>query len=294
VVDAPEGHMLGRVPNGLDTDQASDFKDLGLPQVTIVSPNGGEVWWVGRTSTVEWIATNPNGTDDQLKVDLWYSKDSGATWGNIVRGTDNDGSYSFRVPLCFDDGNGGCYYAPSHTARVKAVVWGPENFMVQNQDMSDADFCPPIDYSLLLPEEIELLKTLGMMIEEIPAPVEPPAETSTSTEATTTDIIVDNPVISTDEVITETATTTAPAIDNPVTSDSSETPAQSEPAIESGASVDDGGDSQITTRPEAIIIESEPAIQSEPETQPESPSEAPAPSGPDPESASSADLPASS
>jgi|GEM_PF-1573969 len=297
--DVARGHMLGRVPTGLDTDQASDFKDLNLPQVTVLVPNGGEVWWVGRTSTVEWLATNPNGTDDQLKVDLWYSKDSGNTWGNIVKGAENNGSYSFRVPLCLDDGHGGCYYTPSHNARIKVVVWGPENFMVQNQDMSDADFCPPIDYDLLLPEEIELLKTLGIMIEEIPAPIDEPAETSTSTESTTTDAIIDNPVTSTDEAITETATTTAPAAD-PATSGAGETSAPVEPPIEQEPALEPQtvelpdappADDNNSDDPESIT---EPAVQSEPQVQPEQPSEAPVTSDSDSEPVPSADLPVSS
>ena len=30
-VDVPEGHMLGRKPNGYDTNQANDFVDLAVP-----------------------------------------------------------------------------------------------------------------------------------------------------------------------------------------------------------------------------------------------------------------------
>jgi len=231
--DVPDGHMLSRVPTGYDTDQASDFVDLGPPQITVVSPNGGEVWWVGRTSTVEWLATNSNGADSALSIDLWYSSDSGVTWGNIVKGIANTGSYNFRVPLCFDDGHGDCYYAPSETARVKAVAWGPENFMVQDWDMSDEDFCPPIDYSLLLPEEIEMLKSMGLweggdeilLIDELIIEI-----------ATTTDELA----TTTAEVATTTPENTAPPLD-PADNGGGE-PAI-EPAIEtpadSGESSDD-------------------------------------------------------
>lgn len=52
------------------------------------------------------------------------------------------------------------FYVPSHTARIKAVAFGPENFMMQGKDISDADFCPPIDYGLLTPEEKEQVKEL--------------------------------------------------------------------------------------------------------------------------------------
>jgi hypothetical protein len=38
--------------------------------------------------------------------------------------------------------------------------------MVENWDMSDNDFCPPIDYDLLTPEEIEMLKEMGLFMED--------------------------------------------------------------------------------------------------------------------------------
>lgn len=49
---------------------------------------------------------------------------------------------------------------------------GPENFMVQASDVSDKDFCPPIDFSMLTPEELEQVRALGLIppekiIEEI-------------------------------------------------------------------------------------------------------------------------------
>ena len=91
VPDAPEGHILARVPTGIDTDTVSDWKDLGLPQVTVIWPNGGETLWVGHTETLRWNATNPNGNNNLLTIDLWYSKDSGNTWANIATSTENDG-----------------------------------------------------------------------------------------------------------------------------------------------------------------------------------------------------------
>ncbi len=201
VTGVDEGHILARVPTGIDTDTAADWHDLGLPQVNVIWPNGGEVLWVGHYYDLQWTAINPNGSDTDLKIDIWYSKDSGNTWANIVRDTENDGVYNWRAGLCLDDGSGGCYFTPSSRARIKVMVWGPENFMVQNWDMSDSDFCPPIDYQLLTREELEMLKEMGLyMEEEIVIPEEEqPAETVSEEAATTTEEIA----ISTEEIATE-------------------------------------------------------------------------------------------
>jgi len=154
--DVPEGHMLARVPTGLDNDLPSDFKDLQLPAVEILVPNGGEIWWVGRTYPIQWLATNFNGPDVDLTIDIWYSRDSGRTWANIVKDTENDGAYNWRVPLIIDG-----YLTPSENARIKVVAKGPENFMIANDDVSDEDFCPPIDFEFLTLEELSIVMNFG-------------------------------------------------------------------------------------------------------------------------------------
>ena len=158
--DVPEGHMLGRVPSGYDTDQPSDFKDLSLPKVELTYPLGGEIWYVGRTYDITWHASNTNsGLDEDLDIRLYYSRNSGNTWGVIATSTENDGSYIWRVPLFLENG---AYYVPSPNARIKVVATGPENFMVETWDMSE-DFCPPIDFGLITDEERETLRMLGIL-----------------------------------------------------------------------------------------------------------------------------------
>jgi hypothetical protein len=178
-----KGHMLGRVPSGYDTDQPSDFKDLSLPTVAVTYPNGGEVFYVGRTYTLRWTAQNANGTSTDLKIDIYYSRDSGATWAKIASSTENDGVYDWRVPLFIND-----YYVPSHKGRIKVAAIGPENFMAQAWDMSDRDFCPPIDYGLLTPEELEMLKKIesGEISVDGPIPEPPVIESSFAPEISST------------------------------------------------------------------------------------------------------------
>ena len=191
VPDVAEGHILARVPTGFDTDLPSDWHDLGLPQVTVIWPNGGEILYVGDTYTIQWSATNPNGTDTDLTIDIYYSKDSGNTWAKITSTstTENDGTFEWRIPLFI-----GSYYVPSHHARIKVVAYGPENFMVQAWDMSDHDFCPPIDYSMLTDEEkaqVEQLLADGILTETdiINRDIMNSGEATTTDDGTTTEEI---------------------------------------------------------------------------------------------------------
>ena len=182
--DIEEGHILGRVPNGFDTDLASDFKDLILPQVKVLVPNGGEVWWVGRTYTLEWEAKNFNGEDDELKIKIEYSADSGESWATIAKDTENDGAFDWRIPLFIGD-----YFVPSERGRIKVVAAGPENFMIQEKDISDKDFCPPIDYNALTEEEkasVDLLLTQGILSENEVIKEEIDTQTLLSVPATDT------------------------------------------------------------------------------------------------------------
>ena len=119
-----------------------------LSEVKVIIPNGGEIWFVGRTHNIEWSTKNLVCPNDISEVSIWYSKDSGKSWANIATSTENDGIYDWRVPLYL---NG--YYVPSSHARIKIVARCSENQIIVGWDLSDEDFCPPIDYSLLTDEE---------------------------------------------------------------------------------------------------------------------------------------------
>ncbi len=158
LVPTGDGGMAARVPTGLDTDTVSDWQDLALPSLTLDYPVGGETWYVGHDYNIQWTATNPNGDQDnnKLSIDIYYSKNSGNTWAAIATSTQNDGSYNWHVPLFIEPGH---YYVPSSHARIKVKATGPENFMVQAWASSN-DFCPPIDYDALSPEDQQLVDQL--------------------------------------------------------------------------------------------------------------------------------------
>lgn len=53
-----------------------------VPDVTILTPSGGEVWQT--TGTIVWEASDPDG--DSLTFSLFYSPDTGATWHPVASG----------------------------------------------------------------------------------------------------------------------------------------------------------------------------------------------------------------
>jgi len=160
---APSDDILEAMKNYLDYfNQDSQFRACSGSFVKVIIPNGGEIWWVGRTYDLTWTTHNLVCSDDSL-VSIWYSNDSGTTWGNIATSTENDGVYSWRIPLYLENET---YYVPSENARIKIVTLCSETFLTNGWDMSDNDFCPPIDYGLLLPEEIEALKAMGLLPED--------------------------------------------------------------------------------------------------------------------------------
>lgn len=183
----PSSEILEAMKNLLDgLNQDTQFTHCSGSFVRVIIPNGGEIWWVGRTYDLTWTTHNLVCSNDSL-ASIWYSNDSGVTWGNIATSIENDGVYSWRIPLYLENGT---YYVPSEHARIKIVTQCSENLLTNGWDMSDNDFCPPIDYGLLLPEEIEALKAMGLLPEDfIEVPENPELiveETSTTSEEIST------------------------------------------------------------------------------------------------------------
>jgi hypothetical protein len=65
---------------------------VGRPEVTVLSPDGGEV--LTDTATIAWTASDPNpGETALLSIDLEASADAGSTWTVIDTAQTNDGAY---------------------------------------------------------------------------------------------------------------------------------------------------------------------------------------------------------
>jgi len=65
------------------------------PPLTVVSPNGGEVWLIGSTQTIKWEWKVKPTVMTSVKIDL--SRDGGRSWETIIPGTIDDGSEPWIV-----------------------------------------------------------------------------------------------------------------------------------------------------------------------------------------------------
>lgn len=74
-----------------DTSDLS-FKIVAKPQITVLSPNGGENWLVGSEQTILWNAVNTSGA---VQVDL--SRDNGRTWVNLGSFSPDPGQMTWTV-----------------------------------------------------------------------------------------------------------------------------------------------------------------------------------------------------
>jgi hypothetical protein len=96
-----DGSSVGPVASYTFTDVQSDhtidatFNDVQGPSVTVISPNGGETLVVGGVFKMSWSATDNSGT--VTDVDLYISRDNGATWEKIASGIPNSGTYTWTV-----------------------------------------------------------------------------------------------------------------------------------------------------------------------------------------------------
>ncbi|HEC77654.1 MAG TPA: T9SS type A sorting domain-containing protein [candidate division WOR-3 bacterium] len=100
------------------------FSDLIEPQVTVVSPNGGEVWNIGEFDTIRWTASDNSQIDS---ISLYYSTNNGTDWNLIASGEPNDSEYIWQVPA-----------TPSNECLVRIVAYDP--FPNTGEDVSDGVF----------------------------------------------------------------------------------------------------------------------------------------------------------
>ncbi len=119
VLSNPFGAVLDRA---IATGTILDDDDVTPPSVTVLAPNGGETVVQGASVNLDWSASDNVGVD---AVDLYLSRDDGATWESIATDLANTGSYAWTStgPL-------------TQLARLKVVA---RDYHVQTgEDASDA------------------------------------------------------------------------------------------------------------------------------------------------------------
>jgi len=64
------------------------------PVITVTSPNGGNIFYVGTSYNISW--TSAYLTSPYVKIE--YSTNNGGAWSTIIASTNNTGSYTWPVP----------------------------------------------------------------------------------------------------------------------------------------------------------------------------------------------------
>jgi hypothetical protein len=62
-------------------------------KVTLITPDGGEIWYAASTETVEW--TTEGGSVDHLGI--WFSSNGGEDWQSLANNAPNTGSFDWYV-----------------------------------------------------------------------------------------------------------------------------------------------------------------------------------------------------
>jgi M6 family metalloprotease-like protein len=119
--------------------------DASVPSVTVIRPNGGEIFYAGSQETIRWVATDEYGPDT---VDIYYSIDGGSTYPYTIAGLQpNDGEFIWTIPGRL-------------SSACKVVVFAWDGTGNQGMDMSDNNFtiAPPPDVT---PPQVMVVKPNG-------------------------------------------------------------------------------------------------------------------------------------
>ena len=92
VVDKSEPSCYDR------NDSRFTINDLNPCNITVTSPNGGEVWDESSVQAVTWTSQNTSGN-----VKIQFSNNGGVSWLTVENSTPDDGSFSWTLPSVSTD-----------------------------------------------------------------------------------------------------------------------------------------------------------------------------------------------
>ena len=125
---------ISDISNSLFADMSDNVFSVILPKLTVVKPNGGEIFVVGKTDTIKWTSSNVT------NVKLEYSINNGTNWNSILASTPaSAGSYVWTIP---------------NTPTANCLVRASDVANISLPDVSDNVF------SIILPK-ISVLKPNG-------------------------------------------------------------------------------------------------------------------------------------
>ena len=75
-----------------DATPASFTWTIEAPPLSVVSPNGGEIWPIGSTQNISWTSSGLTGN---VKIEV--SRNGGTSWATVVGSTANDGVHPWKV-----------------------------------------------------------------------------------------------------------------------------------------------------------------------------------------------------
>lgn len=122
--------IISDVGNGTPADTSDDYFHI-LNYINVMSPNGGESWFVDETYDILWYSVS---TKDSVKIE--YSIDNGDTWSTVAETTTNDGAYSWTVP---DTPSDSCLVRISDVADGIPVDNSDDLFSIINYVPGDAN-----------------------------------------------------------------------------------------------------------------------------------------------------------
>ncbi|MCZ7602594.1 MAG: T9SS type A sorting domain-containing protein [Melioribacteraceae bacterium] len=67
------------------------------PQITLITPNGGEELEVGTQFEITWTST------DITDVSIEFSSNNGGVWSEVIASTESDGSFNWTIPNFLSD-----------------------------------------------------------------------------------------------------------------------------------------------------------------------------------------------
>ncbi len=120
--------------NSLTYDYSdNNFTITGVPEITVISPNGGENWEIGSSHTITWTSEN---IGNNMKIQLW---ENGSNYFTIINSTYNDGSYNWSIPESIEPSTQ-YKIKINDTSDASIYDFSDDNFSLYSPGWSEFDF----------------------------------------------------------------------------------------------------------------------------------------------------------